>query len=533
MTIMINIPNFYPTPINLIHKLLDGIDFKSINSISEPSAGQGHIVDAVIEKLKYAHSDRYNKEAKWDIDCIEIDENLRHILKGKGYRVVHDDFLTFDTFKKYDLIVMNPPFDGGDKHLLKALDLMKNGGIIRCLLNAETIRNPFSNVRKDLARRLEEYDAEIEFIKDAFIGAERKTAVEIALIKINIPASQKQSVIINDLKREERYYKYDTGQESLIDADPIKAIVERYNFEIKAGLKLIEEYEAMRPHLLSSVKGSNSAIFELKTDGGRETITGNNYIGLVRAKYWKALFLSDMFVNHFTSNLRNQYVSKIDELQNYDFSLYNIYSIKAEVIKTMSKSIEDTILALFEEFSNKHHWYDEMSKNIHYYSGWKTNSCWKINKRVIIPLSAFDSWNGRLYLKSRIQDKLMDIEKIFDYLDGGRTDHIDLNKALQQAQEAEQTAKIPLKYFKITVYKKGTCHIEFTNLELLKKFNLFGSQQKGWLPPNFSTTDYRDMSEEEKTVVDSFCGEEEYKKIMDNRDYYLVGNQQLLMLGVA
>lgn len=54
------------------------------------------------------------------VDCIEIDPELRNILKGKNHHVVHDDFLTFHTYKQYDLIVMNPPFSEGDKHLLKS-----------------------------------------------------------------------------------------------------------------------------------------------------------------------------------------------------------------------------------------------------------------------------------------------------------------------------------------------------------------------------------------------------------------------------
>lgn len=32
---------------------------------------------------------------------------MRAILKEKNIRVVHDDFLTYDTMKEYDLIVMN------------------------------------------------------------------------------------------------------------------------------------------------------------------------------------------------------------------------------------------------------------------------------------------------------------------------------------------------------------------------------------------------------------------------------------------
>jgi phospholipid N-methyltransferase len=86
-----NNTDFFPTPTNLIRKMLSFIDFKTIRTVLEPSAGKGDIVEAVEKQFKYTHS--YNRnEKKYDIDSIELDQNLQHILKGKNYRVVHDDF---------------------------------------------------------------------------------------------------------------------------------------------------------------------------------------------------------------------------------------------------------------------------------------------------------------------------------------------------------------------------------------------------------------------------------------------------------
>ena len=77
-----------------------------------------------MKKKEETHNNYYRyKEYKFDIDCIEIDQNLQHILKGRDYRVVHNDFLTYETWKEYDAIIMNPPFSNGCKHLLKALEM--------------------------------------------------------------------------------------------------------------------------------------------------------------------------------------------------------------------------------------------------------------------------------------------------------------------------------------------------------------------------------------------------------------------------
>lgn len=47
-------------------------------------------------------------------------------------------------------------------------------------------QNQFSESRKRLAFFLQKYDAKIEFVENAFVGAERKTNVEVALIWLEI-----------------------------------------------------------------------------------------------------------------------------------------------------------------------------------------------------------------------------------------------------------------------------------------------------------------------------------------------------------
>jgi len=152
-----NVKDYYPTPSALIRKMLDKLDFKQISSILEPSAGSGHLVEAIIEKFKYSRSYYYSKEAVWDVDLVEINEELQMILKGKGHRVVADDFLTYNTYKSYDSIIANFPFSDGEKHLMKALEMQENGGSIVCLINAESLKNPYSNIRKELLDKLEHY----------------------------------------------------------------------------------------------------------------------------------------------------------------------------------------------------------------------------------------------------------------------------------------------------------------------------------------------------------------------------------------
>jgi hypothetical protein len=221
-------PDFFPTPRKLINKMLSKIQFNKISSVLEPSGGKGDLVEVITERFKSSQYNRYSKDKKYDIDTIEIDPNLQAVLKSKNYRLIHDDFLTFSTYKRYDVIIANFPFSQGDKHTLKAIELQEQaGGDIVCLINTETLRNPYSNSRKELIRKLEEYNAEVEYIENAFTDSERSTNVNVALIHISIPKIQHNSIILDELKQNEaietnnQYYS-----EKLINSDFITGIVD-------------------------------------------------------------------------------------------------------------------------------------------------------------------------------------------------------------------------------------------------------------------------------------------------------------------
>lgn len=503
--------DFYPTPNDLLEEITKGIDWKNVKDVLEPSAGKGDIAEYCREKKKqiYGHI---------EIDCIEADSDLRSILKGRKFRVVHDDFLTFHTFKKYDLIIMNPPFSEGAEHLMHALGLLGDGSGLICILNAETLRNPYTNLRKDLNRRLGELGAEIRYMEHAFANAERRTDVEIAVVKVYVPKKERQSHIYEELRRK----KYSEHEEGNIDAlavnDFVRAAVQMYELETEAGLKLIREYKALVPHIMDGNGKYSKPVLELKL--GNDELSENAYVKHLRTKYWEMLFNSPKITGAMASRQRSEYLSRVSELSEYDFSYYNIKTLQEEMSRGIVRGIEDCIIGLFDELSSQYAWYDT-SANIHYYNGWKTNKAWIINKKVILPINAFSWYDKRYDPCYTVREKLADIEKALNYLDGGLTDGISLNTALTASKNAGQTRKIPLKYFYVTFYKKGTCHIEFKDMELLKKLNIFGSQQKGWLPPSYGKRKYEEMEPEEREVVDGFEGEAGYRKTLADAAYFI------------
>ena len=562
-----------------------------VSTILEPSAGSGNLVKAVLKEYSLH---RYRSSARSiDVDCVEIDPSLRAILRYEfsaekikslynendnleskrkwdssanrydslppqeqsrldavkeeisqlnagDVRIIHDDFLSLDTCKVYDLIIMNPPFSNGDAHLLKAIQMQqRNGGEIRCILNAETIRNPFSNARRLLQKKLLDLNAQITFMENAFSDAQRKTNVEIALISVAIPREKEESEIFSRLKKSCAMEEPEMDDVTdMTVSDFMERVVTQYKVECEAGIALMREYQAMQPYILDSFEKDrySSPTLTLAVGDPSRTFRGdspnvNKFLRLTRLKYWRALFSNKDFTGRLTSNLLSEYQDKVDKLADYDFTLFNIQAIAAEMNAEMGKGIEETIVALFDKMTAQHSYYPEMERNIHYYNGWKTNKVHKINNKVILPIYGVFAdryWSKDTFNVREAEATIGDIEKVFDYLDGDMTAPISLHGVLQRACEAGQTRNIPCKFFDVTLYKKGTMHIRFHKQELVDRFNIYCSRKKNWLPPNYGKVSYADMAENEKSVIDGFHGDgtsgagaEEYAKVMAKAAYFL------------
>ena len=65
---------FYPTPEDLAARMVGMVDLAKVRTVLEPSAGKGDLLDALEKRIKESYY-RYDAN-KYDIDCIEFDEDL-------------------------------------------------------------------------------------------------------------------------------------------------------------------------------------------------------------------------------------------------------------------------------------------------------------------------------------------------------------------------------------------------------------------------------------------------------------------------
>ncbi|KZE65140.1 hypothetical protein AV545_04240 [Paenibacillus jamilae] len=124
------IDGYFPTPRTIVQRMIELADIQDSETILEPSAGNGNILDGVNEYIQ-------DNNLNTDLQCIEWNYTLRQILELKQYKLVANDFIEFVPFTKYDKVIMNPPFEKGKDvdHVLKAYDCLKDGGRLIAIMS--------------------------------------------------------------------------------------------------------------------------------------------------------------------------------------------------------------------------------------------------------------------------------------------------------------------------------------------------------------------------------------------------------------
>ena len=516
--------SFYPTPSGLIIDMLSKVDWKEANYILEPSAGSG----SIINQLK----DSRNGYRRLNIHAIEKDDNLRNMLIGAGEKVVGTDFLTYAGLIQFDTIIMNPPFSNGDAHLLKAIDILYSGQIV-CLLNAETIKNPYTNQRRDLVRKLDELGAEIEYIQDAFLNAERETSVEIALVTIKIERSMEDNILngANDRAKEFVHEDIDHEIKDVAQRDSIEAIVDDYNFRVNLGIELIHKhfinskYVGSYFHLgVNGTEGENSGTIQIKT---------NQFLAKIRHHYWEKVLSLPALEKRLTVNKRKEFRETIKNHSDLEFTVANVRAFFENLMGSYEDTLIDAIETLFDSMTFKYAFDDSIHcKNVHYYNGWKTNDAFKVNKKVILPRIGIDPYDydkRRIRLRYETPGELDDIDKVMNYFDG-KTDYVRISKVAGEVNQTPELLTIlESEYFKIRFYKKGTTHLTFKSEDIRRRFNIQVGKKKGWLPQDYGHTPFEQLTHETQEIVKSF--EDNPKQYNKSLNQIGIVKKELLMIG--
>jgi predicted RNA methylase len=481
---------FYPTPKEVAEKMVAPYakDIRD-RSIIDPSAGAGHLLDAVLDcRIKwlqekvpdyYDYHDREARSMKAQCHAIEIDPDLQATLRGKGYELIGEDFLSFNTPFHFDLWLMNPPFKDGAKHLLKAWEMCKGGDIV-CLLNAETIKNPYTQERRLLQAIVEQHGT-VEYLGQVFANSERPTDVEIAMVRLSKEHGDNLWDDIGGKKTsfeemEEDFQHNQVTREGIIDQ------LLRVHQEAAHHYKQFRQAQA-RMNYLNSYFDFPPEREQLKAKhNASQGEQYNVYLKNLTNAAWRTLFRLTGFKNRMTSKVREQFEANQAKAASYEFSKENISMILDALVQNIGRMAKQCVLDAFDECT-KYHKYNRV-----HVEGWKTNDAFKVTKKVILPNVVEFNFSGRYSLTYRAQWGIIaDLDKAMCFLSGKRIeDIVTLPQAISEHESNRENRIIKKEcrseFFHIRYYKKGTVHITFLDDKLYERFNILVAKERGWLP---------------------------------------------------
>jgi hypothetical protein len=499
---------FYRSTSELARKVRQHISIRvdSKTRICDPSAGDGALLEPFLKVAMLRAGNGNTRETKQaaqqrearNIFAIEIDADLRFVLRGKGCSVLAADFLGFHEPQKFDVIVMNPPFNDGDSHVLHAWGLLADGGELVAILNKETIANLYSAERKLLAGIIESHGF-TEDLGQAFSQAERRTNVETILVKLTKPKAKLQSFkgFASTAFEQDSVTDEEFAKDPLAKSDYIKALCDRYK-AAEAALIARNEAQKQLDFYLSGVGRNSSFYFSEDRKDAREglfvTPSLEHQLYVVKMKFWDELFDRSKLTERATSDFKAKFMSFAEQQVNMSFNYANCLEVLISVLGNSENIFKDAIDNVFKvgcsfDKANTVHW-----------EGWAHNDSWKWNKKLIIPYAftwsergGFSSGYGQY--ATRATDFLGDLDKVLSMISGepivvgsatAYNTHMSGLEYPGKGYSIAYSSWIESTFIRFKVHKKGTIHVEFLDPTLLKEFNRRAAEGKPWMPAKSS-----------------------------------------------
>jgi len=124
---------YFPTPLDLVDRMIALAELTPDMVVLEPSAGQGAIAGRVARIVGYGN-----------VHCFELlNDNCEALMKYGFMKTECCDFLSVEPNPLYDRVIMNPPFSKQQDidHVTHALKCLKSGGrLVSIMASGVTFR---------------------------------------------------------------------------------------------------------------------------------------------------------------------------------------------------------------------------------------------------------------------------------------------------------------------------------------------------------------------------------------------------------
>ena len=400
--------DFYPTPSNVVLKMIAGLNFNG-SVVYDPQAGKCDIVNVICEHHKPKA-----------FLATEIEPELQAIInENPNVQLIGGDFFEMkaEDISHVDFIIMNPPFSNGVKHIMHAWKIAPPGCTIVSLLNYSNIIKDRVLERKIMNQVIAEHGSK-EDIGDVFVGAERKTKVRTAMIKLKKPGSKPDMEFEGYFDLDEEYEHFGTAF-GIMDFNYVLAVVMRYTAAVQAYDEVIEA-EAKINNLTAGFHFENRITFgaHKANKNSHMTITREVFKKETQKAAWKYLFAEMNMKKYLTSNAIAEINKLIETQQNVPFTRNNIHKMIQMLVGTQDDRMKKMLIEIFDHLTDHHH---DNRKNL---KGYKTNSAYFVNKKFILPLSSVSRgiYNQPEIKYSSTGDKIDEMVKALCHINGRNYD---------------------------------------------------------------------------------------------------------------
>ena len=469
--------NYFPTPKAVIEQMVAPYlsNLRRLN-ILEPSAGMGAIVD---------YLKRHGGDVKKMWTC-EIDQNLKAALTGKGYKVAQEDFLNYSGSLDFGLIVMNPPFDRGVDHILKAWEVLRNGDIV-CLLNEETILNETSKARETLCGLIKSHGS-VEFIGQAFEEADRKTGVRVAMVRLTKNSKSSQIEFSGTATDKAEDIDFSSTENGIEKRDYIDALTRSYTKAIESTetmYKAMMEFSLFTSAFCDQYEPPKliAAFFETARKSGYSD-AHNEFTQSFQRHAWNKIFKNTKVSGLMTEKVKAKFNEWREEMGGLDLNKENIFNLFDALIQQRKNIADECIVDAWDKITGN-------AENKTAGEKWKTNSLYMVPEKFILSWIVESSkWSGSLSVYHRKHDFLDDIDRALCLISGKLFSEADGSPGISTTFSAisgwcrDKGSPQESEFFTFKAHIKGTVHFKFKDEKLLQEFNRRACAAKGLVLPS-------------------------------------------------
>jgi hypothetical protein len=372
---------------------------------------------------------------------------------------------------------MNPPFNDGDRHALKAWNFVRPRGVIVGLLNLQTLKNASTKERQRLLGLIEEFGG-WEDLGSCFSDAERKTGVEVAMFWMMKPAKivdPKEFRFSGNFQTAAPEKFDEFAKNPLASTDAIDSLVGQYRVMLSLIRTRYDVQSELNYHIQSLPGKTHSS------DKVVMALDPNREIQLLKSQMWHSVFAMTKINEVTTSDFTKKLEQFVREQIRMEFNKSNILEALSMFFQNKEQIIIDSICSVFDRATAYHE-----NNKIHC-EGWKTNSGWKIEKQIIIPSgirvcpifgdwhSPFDGYHAAFY--DDLDEVLCRLAQVPFVAEAGFRRWVNDSKLVDITPGKWHSRR----FYDVKMHKKGTVHIRFTDLYLLDDLNAIVAKERNWL----------------------------------------------------